>query len=302
MNYEEIGNFIAKKRKEKKLTQKELAGKVGVTDKAVSKWERGLGCPDVSLLELISNELDISILELLKGKEIDISTNDIDSYVKDTINYSNNSYIDRIKKKISHVIVYIVGFISILLILLNISHFLYLNYNNKISNYEMNNEFISNSRILIEGVNKKINIIKKSNNKYSAEDKCYLYNSLDNIYYLFYTSPIIGLNNDSIIKINDLSLFDDYLVNFISIVQVYNVLSAYDINFKDKKNNYIANKSSLYVSMNSSIPSTYKYVLYDLGNTISYDDLAFRIYKYEKLLIDFDELLDDIMRVGGINE
>ena len=49
MNYEKIGEFISSKRKEKNMTQSDLAKKLGVTDKAVSKWERGLGCPDVSL-------------------------------------------------------------------------------------------------------------------------------------------------------------------------------------------------------------------------------------------------------------
>ena len=51
MNYERIGKFIQEKRKEKGLTQKELAQKLNITDKAVSKWERGLGCPDVSILK-----------------------------------------------------------------------------------------------------------------------------------------------------------------------------------------------------------------------------------------------------------
>jgi len=66
MNCEKIGNLIASLRKEKGLTQKELGDKLGITDRAVSKWERGLGCPDVSLLEDLSKVLDISILEILK--------------------------------------------------------------------------------------------------------------------------------------------------------------------------------------------------------------------------------------------
>ena len=53
MNYDKIGKFIQEKRKEKNLTQKELANKLGVTDRAVSKWERGVGCPDVSILEIL---------------------------------------------------------------------------------------------------------------------------------------------------------------------------------------------------------------------------------------------------------
>ena len=63
VNYKEIGLFISKKRKELNMTQKDLANKLNVTDKAVSKWERGLGCPDISILEILSNILGISILE-----------------------------------------------------------------------------------------------------------------------------------------------------------------------------------------------------------------------------------------------
>ena len=71
MNYDKIGKIIQEKRKEKNLTQKELAEKIGVTDRAVSKWERGVGCPDVSILEILSKELDCSILEILKGRKIE---------------------------------------------------------------------------------------------------------------------------------------------------------------------------------------------------------------------------------------
>ena len=71
MNYDKIGKFIQEKRKEKNLTQKELAKKLGVSDKAISKWERGICCPDISLLKDLSSILDISINELLSGEDIE---------------------------------------------------------------------------------------------------------------------------------------------------------------------------------------------------------------------------------------
>lgn len=70
MDYEKIGRFIYELRKNKKLTQKDLAESLSVTIQAVSKWERGLGCPDVSLLRPLSEELGISISELLNGEKI----------------------------------------------------------------------------------------------------------------------------------------------------------------------------------------------------------------------------------------
>ena len=71
MNQEKIGNFIAQRRKDKKLTQAKLASYLGITDRAVSKWERGKGLPDpVYMLELC-RLLDISVNELLTGEFIE---------------------------------------------------------------------------------------------------------------------------------------------------------------------------------------------------------------------------------------
>lgn len=71
MNASETGKFISSKRREKGLTQKELAEKLGVTDKAVSKWETGRGMPDVSVLEDLSKELEVSVSEILNGGEVE---------------------------------------------------------------------------------------------------------------------------------------------------------------------------------------------------------------------------------------
>ena len=64
-----FGCFVADRRKELKMTQKELAAKIQVTDKAVSKWERGLGFPDINTIEGLANALDVSILELMKSEK-----------------------------------------------------------------------------------------------------------------------------------------------------------------------------------------------------------------------------------------
>lgn len=64
------GAVIRKLRENKKLTQEELAEKIYVSSKAVSKWETGQGFPDVSLLEPLAQALDISVIELLSGEDI----------------------------------------------------------------------------------------------------------------------------------------------------------------------------------------------------------------------------------------
>ena len=63
-----MGRIIAAKRKELSLTQEELAKKLGVTDKAVSKWERDLSCPDIASLPRLAEILGISTDELLQAK------------------------------------------------------------------------------------------------------------------------------------------------------------------------------------------------------------------------------------------
>ena len=81
MNNYDIGNFIGMKRKEKNLTQEQLAEKLGVSNKTVSKWETGKCLPDYAVIDLLCKELDISISELLEGKKSDcVSVIDNEQY------------------------------------------------------------------------------------------------------------------------------------------------------------------------------------------------------------------------------
>lgn len=70
MNQEKIGKFIAEARKEKNMTQQQLADKLCVTDRAVSHWENGRRLPDYSLLKELCDILSISINELFAGEKI----------------------------------------------------------------------------------------------------------------------------------------------------------------------------------------------------------------------------------------
>lgn len=71
MDNAKFGSFVKSLRLENHLTQKDLADKLHLTDKAVSKWERGLSFPDIEILEALSDEFDISISELLNGERSD---------------------------------------------------------------------------------------------------------------------------------------------------------------------------------------------------------------------------------------
>jgi transcriptional regulator with XRE-family HTH domain len=94
MDQNKSGKFIAKLRKEKNMTQEQLAEKMGVSINAVSKWERGLSFPDVSLYKKLCKELDINIEELINGekdKSEEAKEKAIISTIKETNKIKNNS-------------------------------------------------------------------------------------------------------------------------------------------------------------------------------------------------------------------
>ena len=72
MEQVKIGKFIAECRKNKNMTQAQLAEKLNITDRAISKWETGKGMPDSSIMLELCNELDITVNELLSGEEIEM--------------------------------------------------------------------------------------------------------------------------------------------------------------------------------------------------------------------------------------
>ena len=78
MDLKKTGNFISSVRKARGMTQKELAGRLQVSDRAVSKWERGAGFPDVSILTQLADELGVTVTELLQGEPASSVSNGAD--------------------------------------------------------------------------------------------------------------------------------------------------------------------------------------------------------------------------------
>ena len=75
MDQSKIGRYIAEKRRNRNLTQMQLAEKLGITDRAVSKWETGKSLPDASLMLELCGLLGISVNELLCGEDLSMDTN-----------------------------------------------------------------------------------------------------------------------------------------------------------------------------------------------------------------------------------
>ncbi len=99
MNQEKIGKFILKLRREKNMTQQELADKIGVTDRAISKWENGRGLPDLSLMMPLCKELGITINELISGEQIEKEDyqSKLEENIFKTIDYTNRKFANKNK-------------------------------------------------------------------------------------------------------------------------------------------------------------------------------------------------------------
>ena len=88
MDAHKFGAFVAKCRKERNMTQADLASKIQVTDKAVSRWERGIGFPDINTIEPLASALEISVLELMKSERItvnEVAREEAADFVADTL-------------------------------------------------------------------------------------------------------------------------------------------------------------------------------------------------------------------------
>lgn len=95
----QFGSFVAQLRREKSYTQKQLAQRLCISDKAVSKWERGLSLPDISMLLPLAEALEVSVTELLESRRIDVAEStdmeQVEEIVKKAISFSGERPAER---------------------------------------------------------------------------------------------------------------------------------------------------------------------------------------------------------------
>lgn len=116
MNNNAIGQFIQLTRKEKGLTQKQLAEQINVSDKTISKWENGFSTPDTTILLDLCNVLDISVNELVSGKKISP-----DDYSKNAENNIISLLQENVESRKHYIFQYILGTVlCVLAIILNL--------------------------------------------------------------------------------------------------------------------------------------------------------------------------------------
>ncbi len=300
MNTEKIGNFIKEKRKEKNLTQKELAIKLNITDRAVSKWERGLGCPDVSLLENLSKILDVSIVEILNGE--DLKEEIKNKHIINSINYSKESYKLKIKSNLNVILTSIIFFVSSLLIVFNINNYYKLNKKYKIDDYSVINK---------DKYDKYYNIIINNQGKYTNEEYKKIINyvkdskeRIDKLYNDYYDKKYYTMKDYYKFKgkyYNDIFMYHKIRQNNNSL---YYILLKYNNNEKIFSNMIKYEKLfdinyNTFNSILKQIDDSYKY---DISNK-PFDIIQSRIISYINwYCINEERLFKDIIEVGGLNE
>ena len=304
MNYETIGKFIQKKRKEKGLTQKELAQKIGVTDKAVSKWERGLGCPDVSILEMLADTLETSILEILKGRNIEneiIKVTEVNDYVKETIKYTRN----QTKEIINKIIVFLTLSIALLLLILNIENTI--NLNRKYE-YDFNNENVLEMKNQIKKLQKNIEIIGNNQGKYTKEEYEEIKKDLSYVKEKLYNSKILTYENKIKLTMKDIYLIDDNILIDLYGIKILRTIEKYDKNQNQYFKDNIMAKIYLNIDVCEEIEKAYKYKMINIPNvfessiTVINNPINQRVMYTKSTISSYLYITEKIIEVGDIHE
>lgn len=303
MNYETIGKFIQTKRKEKNLTQKELAKKLGVTDKAVSKWERGLGCPDVSILEVLAQELDTSILEILKGRTIEneiIKVTEANDYVKETINFTKK----KTKEIINKIIVFLTISISILLLILNIENIISLN---KKYEYDFNNEQVIEMKGQVNQLTTNIEIIEQNQGKFTKEEHEEIIKDLKYVKEQINKSKILKYEDKIKLTIKDIYLIDDNTILDLYGIKILKELKKYNEEEQLFKDNIMA-KEYLNINAHEQTEKSYKYKILNIPNNMELlytpfnDSINLRVMYTKSTISTYLYITNKIIEVGEINE
>lgn len=223
MNYDEIGKFILKLRKEKGYSQNDLARMIPISRQAISKWERGVTIPDSSTLVRLSEIFDVSINELLKGEKL--QNNSIEELQKTTLDIVDDSVLRtrNLKKKITILI------FTILLLLISFFIYYFINSYNSIKIYYITAE---SEHFRVDGGL----FITTSVRKYYKLDSL-KYDM--NMYHINNVKLYYKKNNNSRLIIDDESI-DQIILD----------LDGYDYTFSDNDLKYVLKDSYLEINYN----------------------------------------------------
>ena len=212
MNQEKIGEFIAKLRKEKNMTQEELGNILGVTGKAVSRWETGNGVPDISIVNNVSEVLEVTTTELLNGERVtSLKNKNLDEITENSIDFYKSKLIKKFKKVLVILLSIIFALTSILLLIF------YVNNYNKYQLYRISS---GTSKVSLSGILS----INNDRNTLVISKLNYMDNNIGNIYNLEYELVVGGKSFYKIGNIDDFIYDSDYkLISFNSYIKTVNI-------------------------------------------------------------------------------
>ena len=319
MNNTKVGKFIREIRKEKGFTQKELAEQLGITDKAVSKWERGINCPDISLLEELANLLDVTVLELIKGKRLTKETKINNKDIIDTMKYSRKNIIQEIKRTYKFCACFIVNIILLLILITNLKSILFeysmidmtkqdywtlpILSNINSSNQTSYNNFKEELHNLIENTNQKIDKILTDQGIYTEDEYIIIKQNITLMKQFLETGKNEKYLEQTSYDFLQLLQFyldhQDIYTGYINYKEIYEILLKYD----NTKGEQLIN----YVFKNQSLMEEYIYIYNYLEQPYTYQNrLPYKNYTpnplwlIEQLYENYNNLLTSIIEVGEI--
>lgn len=300
MNIGQTGEFLVKLRKKKDMTQKELAKILGVSEKTISEWERGITSPDISLLDDIARIFDTTILEILRGKELEKEEVIENKTLIETMKYAALDTKNRLKRKLSTLCILMVCLCAVLVVFFNIKGLYYVN-----KTYETNDNYVVEN--LFTEVNANIEMIINNQGKFTDEE----YEEI-----LSYVKAIKDLNN--IPETEKIFMQKKYTYQDIKeYAESINMYSLYGYNMRVNNTiydiilKYNLNKTSamsLYIGLRNECINILE-DLYEFINIPYYNDETLDIdpaLKLKNLILNqyysYNIILKDIIEVGVVND
>ena len=298
MDYQKVGFLIAELRKEKGLTQRELASKLGITDRAVSKWERGLGCPDVSLLDDLSRILEISILEILKGRRLDKDEIVNNRSMIESMNYSKASIKYKIKRYFNIISIGLIIIICLIIMFSNLRSIYYLN-----KTYHNNFEDGANAELSTE-VKTNMDLIKSKQGIYSDKDYAEILKYIDDL------EKNLNEQNNLYYYSKEAFTYEDIAKFYVSHpFYSYAPINPNDMIYKiiHEYNPNVVDNMILYYRYSDMLVDSYTRIGEQLSNPYDNKKISNNIVSSAILFIHSEYyrdnmVLQDVIKVGEINE
>ena len=298
MDCDKIGKFIANSRKQKGLTQSELADKLNITDRAVSKWERGKGCPDISLLEDLSKILDVSIIELLKGEKMKKNKSLEKEELLYSMNYAKESTKTKMYKTISNVIVTLITVIILTIVFNNLKISVFFNHRYYPNIMIVDVEGTKTGDKLFSNIEKQIELIKKGNINYSKDELNYIITIIEKDldediklynkdYYTFNDIKKIVYRKSN--GVNDIMKITGYSMSYKTIALNNDIWSYV--------NSFYSYERELQYFVNNCYKYNYYYD-YNKDESIGNQTSQYLYYKYNI----YSLVLDELKKVGEVDE